>query len=107
VPKVTFQRPSGVDAVVDASIGLSVMQAALSHGVTEIVAMCGGTLSCSTCHVYLVDGPHDALPPVSPDEDEMLEYVASPRDETSRLSCQLPLNAETDGLVVRVAPEQE
>jgi 2Fe-2S ferredoxin len=106
VPKVTYQRPSGDEVVVDAADGVSVMQAAVAHGITEIVAECGGTLSCATCHVYVVDGPIDHLPPVSADEEEMLDYTASPRESSSRLSCQLPLSAEVDGLVVRVAPEQ-
>lgn len=107
MPKVTFLRNDGVDTVVDAPSGLSVMQTAVANGVTEILAICGGTMSCSTCHVYLVDGPLDALPAVSADEEEMLEYVAAPREESSRLSCQLPINEETGGLVVRCAPKQE
>lgn len=107
MPKVTYLRPGGVETVLDVNGGLSVMQAAVANGVTEILAICGGTMSCSTCHVYVVDGPVDALPPVSDDEDEMLDFVAAERLESSRLSCQLPLNDQTDGIVVRPAPTQE
>ena len=103
---MTFQRASGEDVVVDATAGQSVMQAAVANGITDIVAECGGTLSCATCHVYLVDGPLDRLPPVSEDEGEMLDFTASDREDSSRLSCQLPMTDEVDGLVVRVAPEQ-
>jgi 2Fe-2S ferredoxin len=107
VPKVTYQRDGAVDTVLDAAEGLSVMQAAVANGVAGILAVCGGEMSCATCHVYVVDGPIDALPPRSDDEEEMLEFVAAPREENSRLSCQLPVNEETDGLVVRIAPVQE
>jgi 2Fe-2S ferredoxin len=61
---------------------------------------------CSTCHVYVVDGPLDALPPISAEEDEALGFVNSPRADNSRLSCQLPMNEAVDGLVVRVPPKQ-
>jgi 2Fe-2S ferredoxin len=104
--KLTIRR-DGFDAVLDVSEGTSVMQAATSNGVTGILAVCGGEMACATCHVYLEDGPIDALPPVGEEEDEMLGFVAAPREASSRLSCQLPMSAATDGLVVRVAPRQE
>jgi 2Fe-2S ferredoxin len=106
VPKVTFLRPNGDEIVVDAAPGQSVMQAAVAHGITEIVAECGGTLACATCHVYVRDEHLDALPPVGPDEGEMLDFTACPREAGSRLSCQLELGVELDGLVVRLPPEQ-
>lgn len=106
MPKLTVQRPSGVDEVLDVTAGDSVMEAATEAGVNEISAICGGDMICSTCHVYVVDGPIDALPPVSPEEDDALGFVASPRESNSRLSCQLPMTEATDGLVVRVPPKQ-
>jgi 2Fe-2S ferredoxin len=106
MPKVTFLRPSGDDVVVDATGGASVMQAAVSHGITEIVAECGGTLACATCHVYVAEEYLAQLPPVGSDEEEMLDFTASPREPGSRLSCQLPLTPALDGIVVRVPAEQ-
>lgn len=106
MPKLTVQRPAGLDAVLDVPEGDSVMEAATEAGVSEIEAICGGDLICSTCHVYVVDGPVDALPPVSTGEDDALGFVKAPREANSRLSCQLPMTAAVDGLVVRVPPTQ-
>jgi 2Fe-2S ferredoxin len=106
VPKVTFLRPNGDEVVVDTVHGHSVMQAAVARGITEIVAECGGTLACATCHVYVLDEHLDTLPPIGPDEEEMLDFTACPREAGSRLSCQLPLSVELDGLVVRLPAEQ-
>jgi ferredoxin, 2Fe-2S len=106
MPKLTIRRP-GFDTVLDVTEGSSVMRAATSNGVHEILAICGGEMACATCHVYVEDGPVGALPPVSAEEDDLLGFVAAPREPASRLSCQLPMTTATDGLVVRVAPRQE
>jgi 2Fe-2S ferredoxin len=92
MPKLTVQCPGAVDAVLDVPDGDSVMEAATGAGVRGIDAICGGDMICSTCHVYVVDGPLDALPPISAEEDEALGFVNSPRADNSRLSCQLPMN---------------
>ena len=104
--KLTVQRPGGVDTVLDVPDGDSVMEAATEAGVKEIEAICGGDMICSTCHVYVVGGPVGELPPVSAEEDEALDAVKAPREENSRLSCQLPMSDAVDGLVVRVPPQQ-
>lgn len=104
--KVTFVRPEGNDLIVEADAGESVMQAAVSNGVSEVVAECGGTLACATCHVYVDDADVEQLGEPGPDEEEMLGFTASPREPGSRLSCQLTLSPPLDGLVVRVPPEQ-
>lgn len=106
MPKLTVQRPGSVDAVLDVSEGDSVMEAATEAGVKEIEAICGGDMICSTCHVYVVGGPVDALPPISDEEDDALGAVKASREPNSRLSCQLPMSAAVDGLVVRVPPTQ-
>lgn len=106
MPKVTFVRPDGDEVAFDVSDGTSVMAAAVSNGVTEIVAECGGTLACATCHAYVADEFLDRLPPVGPDEAEMLDYTACPREAGSRLSCQLPMGPELDGIVVRLPADQ-
>lgn len=104
--KVTFIRPDGEERVLDAADGLSVMQAAVANGVTDVVAECGGTLACATCHVYVEEEFLTLLPPVSADEEEMLDYTAATRQAGSRLSCQIPLGPELDGVRVR-CPESQ
>jgi 2Fe-2S ferredoxin len=94
MPKVTFIHPDGMETVLDADPGTSVMRAAVSHGVPGIVAECGGSAMCATCHVYVEEGHLDRLPAVSDVEDEMLDCTASARCANSRLSCQLPVEAD-------------
>jgi 2Fe-2S ferredoxin len=86
--------------------GQTLMQAAVAAGVHEIAADCGGLLSCATCHVF-VDAPWlERLAPPSVDEVSMLELTAAPRQPDSRLSCQLVLDDEFDGLGVRLPAGQ-
>lgn len=106
MPTVIFQLPDGTERKVTAASGTVLMQAAVSNGVESIVAECGGNASCATCHVYvakaqsaLVGGPNDV-------EDEMLDFTAAERRPTSRLSCQIRLSDDLEGLVVRVPEEQ-
>jgi 2Fe-2S ferredoxin len=106
VSKVTFVKPTGDELSFDVNDGTSVMQAAVSNGVTEIVAECGGTLACATCHVYVAENFLDKLSPVSSDEEEMLDYTAADREPGSRLSCQLAMGPELDGIVVRLPTQQ-
>ena len=91
--------------VVEAPAGTTVMEAAVDNDVAGIVAECGGACSCATCHVY-VDPPWlDKLPRRDAQEDGMLDCVLD-RRANSRLSCQIVLKNDLDGLVVRVADEQ-
>lgn len=80
------------------------MEALRNGGIDEILAMCGGSCSCATCHVYVDSRFVDALPQVSHDENSLLD-ASSHRKETSRLSCQIVMSPELDGLRVTVAPE--
>ncbi|WP_205752032.1 2Fe-2S iron-sulfur cluster-binding protein [Cryptosporangium phraense] len=106
MPKITFVQPDGTESALDVDAGTTVMMAALAASVEGILAECGGNAMCATCHVVVVDPTRPGLPPVSDDEDEMLDCTASPRKEGSRLSCQLPVTEELDGLVVRLPEEQ-
>ena len=94
--KVTFTDPTGDTRAVDANPGDSVMETAVRNGVPGIVAECGGSLSCATCHVFV--DPHDfpSLPPMEDMEDEMLYGAAVDRQETSRLSCQIRVTEDMD-----------
>ena len=105
MPKITYIAFDGTETTVDAKEGMSVMQTAVNNGVDGIVAECGGACSCATCHVYVDEGWFDKLPEAMAMEKEMLDFVMSP-EPTSRLSCQIKVTAELDGLVVKTPESQ-
>ncbi len=82
------------------------MLAALSHGVDGIVAECGGNAVCATCPVYVEAAWLDKLSPVGADEDDLLDGAAAERLPNSRLSCQIRITPELDGLVLRLPDRQ-
>ena len=91
---------------IQAQVGQSLMKAAVDAGVRGIEADGGGTLSCATCHV-MVDAPWaEQLPPPVQDEQDMLDFAASPLEPGSRLSCQIVLTPELDGLQVHLPASQ-
>jgi 2Fe-2S ferredoxin len=91
---------------VQAPAGKSVMQAAVAAGIDAIAADCGGLLTCATCHVYVAPEWAGKLPAPSADELGMLEFTAAPRRETSRLSCQIQVGPEIEGLTVELPDRQ-
>lgn len=105
MPKITYIAFDGNETTVDAKEGMSVMQTAVNNGVDGIVAECGGACSCATCHVYVDEGWFGKLPEAQAMEKEMLDFVMSP-EPTSRLSCQIKVTGELDGLVVRTPESQ-
>jgi 2Fe-2S ferredoxin len=82
------------------------METAVKNGVRGIVAECGGACACATCHVFIDEAFADKVGEPGPLEDDMLDGAATDREPTSRLSCQVKMSADLDGLVVRIAPEQ-
>jgi len=84
--------------------GVSVMEAIRDAGIDELLALCGGCVSCATCHVYVDPAFAEHLPPISNDEDDLLDS-SSQRTEFSRLSCQLTVSDRLAGLAVTIAPE--
>lgn len=104
--KITYVLSDGTERSVDVPEGTTLMLAAIQNNIRGIDAECGGCLSCATCHVYVDPAHLDRLPPVSGDEDELLNGVASDRKPESRLSCQITVSAALEGLVVRVPPRQ-
>ena len=86
--------------------GQSLMQAAVDANVSGIQADCGGLLTCATCHVVVHSDWLDKLPPVTSDEDGMLAFTAQPRAPGSRLSCQIVLRPDLDGLRVTLPQSQ-
>ncbi|WP_411720569.1 2Fe-2S iron-sulfur cluster-binding protein [Mycetocola sp.] len=91
MPTVHFTDADGTVRDIDGNAGDSVMETAVRNGVPGIVAECGGSLSCATCHVFVREDCLDVLPPMSDMEDEMLYGTAVDRQDNSRLSCQLKL----------------
>ena len=106
MPRVTYISHDDKSTTLDIENGTSVMQAAVLHGVDGIVAECGGSCMCATCHVYVREDQLAMTPPMGADEDAMLEGTASPRRPNSRLSCQLVVSPQMDGLVVRMPETQ-
>ena len=100
MPRVTYIDTAGNETTLDVPVGTSVMQAAVLNGIDGIVAECGGSCMCATCHVYVRDDRLAMTPPIGEDEEAMLDGTASPRRPNSRLSCQLVVSPEMDGLVV-------
>ncbi|MDD2869583.1 2Fe-2S iron-sulfur cluster-binding protein [Neomegalonema sp.] len=105
MPKITFLDSEGTAREVEAQAGLSVMEAAIRNDVPGIDADCGGACACSTCHVHVAEDWAERLPPMDPLEQDMLDFAFEP-GPTSRLSCQIRITAELDGLVVRT-PERQ
>ena len=103
---INFIHPDGRSESVEATDGGSVMLLAVSRGIDEIVAECGGNAMCATCHVYVDDRWIDRLPAMSEAEDALLDGVAADRKPTSRLSCQLRIGPDLDGLMLRLPDRQ-
>ncbi len=107
MPQVHFILADGRTQTVDAADGTTVMQAATGAGLSGIVAECGGSAMCATCHVYVDAAWVPKLAPLLANEIEMLECTAAERLPESRLSCQIRLDAALDGLTVRIPDRQQ
>lgn len=99
---VNFKDAAGNISAVEASVGENIMQVAINAGIDGILADCGGGCSCATCHCYVAPGIFPAPDEI---ESEMLECVLEP-EENSRLSCQLVITEEMDGLVIQLPANQ-
>ncbi|MGV3654307.1 MAG: 2Fe-2S iron-sulfur cluster-binding protein [Noviherbaspirillum sp.] len=106
MPEIHFIQQDGTRCSIEARNGTSLMETAVHNNVRGIDAECGGSCSCATCHV-VVEGAFLHLLPAADDmEDELLEMVAARRAPGHRLSCQIAISAELDGLVVRIPETQ-
>lgn len=104
MPKLVVVNRAGEETTVEASAGLSVMEAIRDNGFDELLALCGGCCSCATCHVHVDPAWVGKLGPMSEDENDLLDSTDH-RNETSRLSCQIEMSDALDGLKVTIAPE--
>ena len=103
---ITFIHPEGREQRILASAGESAMQAATRQDINGILAECGGNAMCATCHVYVDEGWLTQLPAMGDEEDALLDGTAAERRANSRLSCQIKLTADLDGLILRL-PERQ
>lgn len=107
MPHIVFIHPDGTREAMEAPVGVSLMQVACGAGVRGILAECGGSAMCATCHVYVDPAWAGKLPFPLANELEMLECTTSERRANSRLSCQIKLSADLDGLTVEIPETQQ
>ena len=102
--QIKVVKRDGSEKEFTATEGLSLMEALRDEGFDELLALCGGCCSCATCHVHIDPAFADRLPKMGEDENDLLDSTDH-RNETSRLSCQIPVSDALDGLIVTIAPE--
>ena len=104
--KITYIEFNGTEHVVDVKPGMTVMEGARDNGIPGIDADCGGACACSTCHVYVDEAWVERLPAKDSMEEDMLDFAWNPNPATSRLTCQIKVTPEIDGLVVHIPEKQ-
>jgi len=105
MPKINYTDSSGSTKTVEVENGLSVMEGAIQNNINEIDADCGGAMACATCHVYVNDEWMDKIPKAEDAENDMIDVAFEPK-KNSRLSCQLIVSDELDGLCVTTPKKQ-
>ena len=103
--KITYIEHNGKEHTIDVQNGLTVMEGAVQNDIPGIDADCGGSMACATCHVYVKDDWYDKLDEKSEGEDDMIDQAYEPK-KNSRLSCQITVTEDLDGLVV-TTPEKQ
>ena len=103
--KITYIEHNGKTHTVEVSSGLSVMEGAIQNNIPGIDADCGGSMACATCHVYVKEDWFNKLPKKEDGEDDMLDQAYEP-SPSSRLSCQIIVSDELNGLVVHLPEKQ-
>ena len=105
MPKITYIDSSGNQKTIDVAIGLSVMEGAIQNNIPGIDADCGGGMACATCHVYVKEEWFNKLPKAEDAEQDMIDMAYKP-NKNSRLSCQITVGDEIDGIEV-TTPEKQ
>ena len=103
--KITYIEINGTSHTVDVAEGLTVMEGAVQNNIPGIDADCGGGMACATCHVYVKDEWFDKINKKSEGEDDMIDQAYEPK-KSSRLSCQIQVSPEIDGLEVHLPEKQ-
>ena len=105
MPKITYNDFQGNSKTIEVDNGLSVMEGAIQKDIPGIDADCGGSMACATCHVYVEDKWFDKIPKAEDGENDMIDMAFEPK-KNSRLSCQIIVSDELDGLEV-TTPEKQ
>ena len=105
MPKITYKDKDGNSKIIEVENGLSVMEGAIQNDIPGIDADCGGAMACATCHVYVEEKWFDKLSKAEDAEVDMIDMAHDPK-KNSRLSCQLIVTDELDGLIV-ATPEKQ
>ena len=105
MPKITYIENDGKSHTIDVANGLTVMEGAVQNNITGIDADCGGSMTCATCHVYVKEEWFNKIPKKEDGEEDMIDMAYKP-NKFSRLSCQLTVSDELDGLVVQLPEKQ-
>ena len=103
--KITYVEHNGKSHTIDVASGLTVMEGAIQNNIPGIDADCGGSMACATCHVYVKEEWFDKINLKTEGEDDMLDTAYEPK-KNCRLSCQLSVNDEIDGLIVNLPEKQ-
>ena len=104
MPELIVVTREGEERTISADVGVSVMEAIRDNGIDELLALCGGCCSCATCHIHVAPEFFDKLPPVTDDENDLLDGSAH-RNAASRLSCQVMMSEALNGMRVTIAEE--
>ncbi len=105
MPKITYKDSQGGSKTIEVENGLSVMEGAIQNDIPGIDADCGGSMACATCHVYVEEKWFDKLPKTEDAETDMIDMAYEPK-KNSRLSCQIIVSDEFDGLTVTTPSKQ-
>ncbi len=105
MPKITYIEHSGKTHTVEVASGLSVMEGAVQNNIPGIDADCGGSMACATCHVYVKEEWFNKIPKKEDGEEDMIDMAFEPK-KNSRLSCQIMVSDQLDGLVVDIPEKQ-
>jgi len=105
MPKITYIEHDGKTHTIEVASGLSVMEGAVQNNIPGIDADCGGSMACATCHVYVKEEWFNKLPKKEDGEEDMLDMAFEPK-KNSRLSCQIMVSDQLDGLVINLPEKQ-
>jgi len=105
MPKITYIENNGNSKTIEVANGLTVMEGAIQNDIPGIDADCGGGMACATCHVYVKEEWFDKIPKKEDGEEDMLDMAFEPK-KNSRLSCQIIVSDELDGLIVNTPSKQ-
>lgn len=106
MPKITYIETNGTELEIELPMGATIMEGAVQNDVKGIIAECGGSCMCATCHVYVDEQFLRLLPEMEEEESEMLQGASAEIKSNSRLGCQVRLSPKLNGIIVRIPEKQ-